>query len=157
LKTGILKSREGRSVWVTGDLYTFKTTGDETGGKFALIEGLVPPGGGPPPHRHTREDEAFYVLDGELAFHADGQSFTAGPGSWITLAKGSLHGFRNESQDFARILICVTPAGIDKFFMEIGRPAVEGDEGPCQPTPEEIQKLLDTAPRYGLEVHLPGH
>ncbi|ODU01121.1 MAG: cupin [Planctomycetes bacterium SCN 63-9] len=157
LKTNCLQPGQGRSIWVTGDLYTLKTTGAETGGAFAMIEAVVPPGGGPPPHRHTREDEAFYVLEGELVFHADGQSFTAGPGSWITLARGSVHRFRNESRATARMLICVTPAGLDDFFLEIGRPAVEGEEGPFPTTPEEIRKLLATAPKYGLEIHAPDH
>jgi quercetin dioxygenase-like cupin family protein len=155
MNTGLLKPRQGRSIWVVGDLYTIKATGEETGGAFALIEAVVSPGGGPPPHSHSREDEAFYVLEGEVTFHADGQSFTAGPGSWVTLAKGSVHRFRNDGRGVARMLICATPAGLENFFLEIGRPAVDGEEGPFPPTPEDIQKLLATAPRYGLEIHKP--
>lgn len=157
MNTNLLKPGQGRSVWVVGDRYTFKTTGEETGGAFAMIEGVVPPGGGPPPHSHGREDEAFYVLEGELSFHADGRSFTAGPGSWITLAKGSVHYFRNNTPHKARILVCVTPSGLENFFMEVGRPAADGEEGPVPPTPEEIQKLLETAPKYGITILAPGH
>jgi len=157
MNTGLLTPGQGRSIWVVGDRYTIKASGEETGEAFALIEALVPPGGGPPPHRHTREDEAFYVLAGEIAFHADGRSFTAGAGSWVTLAKGSVHGFRNDGPGDARMLICVTPAGLERFFLEVVRPTVDGEEGPCPPTPEDIGKLLAAAPKYGLEIHAPEH
>ena len=95
MDSGILQAGEGRSAWVVGDLYTVKAGGEDTGGAFALIEVLVPPQSGPPPHVHRREDEAFYVLEGEFEVHVDGNDLTAGPGSWVTLARGSLHHFKN--------------------------------------------------------------
>src|SRR3954454_547805 len=97
------KPGEGRSVWVVGDLYTIKASGEETGGAFALIEALVPPGGGPPPHLHHREDEAFYVLEGELRFHVAGRDLAVGAGAWITLARGGLHHFQNVGDRPARM------------------------------------------------------
>ena len=103
MNSGVLKAGEGRSSWVTGDLYTIKASGEETGGAFALIEAVVPPGGGPPPHIHRREDEAFYVLEGELHFHADGREIAAGAGSWVTLARGSLHHFKNIGETPAKL------------------------------------------------------
>jgi quercetin dioxygenase-like cupin family protein len=153
METGILKSGEGRSVWVVGDRYTIKTSGEETGGAFALIETLVPPGGGPPPHIHRREDEAFYVLEGELLFHADGRSFAAVAGTWVTLARGSLHHFKNVTDRPARMLIIVTPAGLERFFLEVGRAVSEGQA--VAPTPEDIERLLAVAPQYGIEMRLP--
>jgi uncharacterized cupin superfamily protein len=128
MDTAFLPAGEGRSVWVVGDRYTLKVGGAETGGAFALVEALVPPGSGPPSHIHSREDEAFYVLEGELTFEADGRQFTAGPGSWVSLAKGSLHRFTNRTADLARILILLAPAGMENFFFEIGREA-HADEG----------------------------
>src|SRR5688500_19633671 len=95
MHTGVLRAGEGKAYWVVGDLYTILASGEDTGGAYALIHAVVPPGGGPPPHTHSREDEAFYVLEGELAFHADGREFAATPGAWVTLARGSLHSFRN--------------------------------------------------------------
>jgi quercetin dioxygenase-like cupin family protein len=95
MDSGVLRAGEGRSIWVVGDRYTIKASGEDTGGAFALIEALVTPGGGPPPHIRRREDEAFYVLEGELHFHTDGRDIAVGAGSWITLAKGSLHHFKN--------------------------------------------------------------
>ena len=155
MDTGILRAGGGQAVWVVGDHYTIKVSGEETGGAFALIEAVVPPGGGPPPHVHTREDEAFHVLEGELEFHADGRSFTAGPGDWVKLAKGSLHDFRNQGRAPARVLILVAPAGLERFFLEVGRAANPGD-APAPPTAEEVEKLVSTAPAYGLEIRPPS-
>jgi quercetin dioxygenase-like cupin family protein len=155
MNTGVLGAGEGRSVWVTGDRYTVKCSGNDTSGAYALMEANVPPGNGPPPHIHSREDEAFYVLEGELQFHADGSSFTAISGAWVTLARGSLHYFRNTGSKPARMLIMVTPSGLENFFLEIGREAIDGESDPVAPTPEDIQKLVETAPKYGLEIRLP--
>src|SRR5437763_14005735 len=76
----VLNAGEGKAYWVVGDLYTILASGADTGGAYALIHATVPPGGGPPPHVHRREDEAFYVLGGEVAFHADGRDVGAGAG-----------------------------------------------------------------------------
>jgi quercetin dioxygenase-like cupin family protein len=100
------------------------------GGAFALIDAVAYPGGGSPPHVHTREDEAFYILDGELAFHADNRDFTAATGAWISLAKESLHYFKNTGSTSARMLILVTPAGLENFFLEIGRDAIDDESEP---------------------------
>ena len=77
-------------------------------------------------------------------------------GAWVTLARGSLHFFKNVGSKVARMLILVTPAGLEQFFLEIGRPSVEGGSEPMAPTPEEIQMLLQIAPKYGLEIKLPS-
>ena len=62
------KPNEGRTIAVVGDVYRFLATGDETNGKYAMWEAIVPPGGGPPPHIHSREEESFYILEGEITF-----------------------------------------------------------------------------------------
>jgi quercetin dioxygenase-like cupin family protein len=155
MNSGVLRAGEGRRVWVVGDRYTIKASGEETGGAFALVEALVPPGSGSPPHVHHREDEAFYVLESELAFHVDGRDIDAGAGTWVTLGRGSLHHFRNIGDRPARMLIVVTPAGLERFFLEVGRAAGDGAGESMPPTPEDIEKLLATAPHYGIEIRLP--
>jgi quercetin dioxygenase-like cupin family protein len=116
MTSGILRAGAGQAAWVVGDHYTVKASGEDTGEAFALIEVLVPPQSGPPPHVHRREDEAFYVLEGEFEVHIDDQRLTAGPGSWVTLARGSLHHFRNIGSTPARMLILATPAGLDSVL-----------------------------------------
>jgi quercetin dioxygenase-like cupin family protein len=155
MESGVLGAGEGRSVWVVGDRYTVKASGEDTGGAYALIEAVVPPGGGPPPHIHHREDEAFYVLEGELLFHVDGRDISAGTGSWVTLARGSLHHFKNVGDRTARMLIVVTPAGLERYFLEVGQATGDGDGEAVAPTPEDFEKLLAVAPEYGLEIRPP--
>lgn len=150
----IVTPGQGPSVAVVGDVYSFLATGDDTGGAYSLWHAVVSPGGGPPPHVHRREDESFYVLEGDVAFHADGQDFTAGPGTFVDVPRGSLHSFRNNGSRPARMLIQVAPAGLEKMFLEIGQPVAGPDATPPPVTKKEIDHLLKVAPRYGLEIHL---
>src|SRR5262252_619706 len=89
---------EGRTVAVVGDVYRFLATGEDTNGKYALWEALVTPGGGPPPHVHSREEEGFYVLEGEITlFVGDGdQRLVASAGMFANMPVGTLHSFKNE-------------------------------------------------------------
>jgi len=152
----VLRSGEGKAYWVVGDLYTILASGEDTGGAYALMHAVVPPGGGPPPHIHRREDEAFYVLGGEVSFEADGKAIPASAGTWITLPKGSLHTFRNTGTTAARMLIVVTPSGLERFFAEVGQEATGTTSSPPPVTPADIERLLAVAPRYGLEIRPPG-
>ena len=155
MNSGVIGAGEGRSVWVVGDRYTVKASGEDTGGAYALIEAVVPPGGGPPPHIHHREDEAFYVLEGELLFHVDGRDIAAGAGSWVTLARGSLHHFKNIGPTPAKMLILATPAGLEQFFLVAGREASDTSAESGAVRPEDTEKLLAVAPKYGIEIQLP--
>lgn len=150
MNTNMLQPGEGRSVWVVGDLYTFLATGEDTNGAYALIHATVPPGSGPPPHIHRREDEAFFVLEGQLAFQVDGRSLAATAGAWVTLPKGTLHAFKNTGPTPAQMLILVNPSGLERYFAEVGHAGKEESV-----TPTAIEKLLAVAPKYGLEVQLP--
>lgn len=155
MQSGIVGTGKGQAVWVVGDHYTIKAGGADTGGAFTLIEVLVPAQSGPPPHIHRRENEAFYVLEGEFEVHIDEQRLTAGPGSWVTLAKGTLHNFKNIGSTTGKMLILATPAGLDQFFLEAGREATDmlPESGAVQPG--DIEKLLAIAPKYGIEIKLP--
>ena len=80
---------EGRTIAVVGDVYRFLATGEDTEGKYALWEALVLPGGGPPPHVHSREEEGFYVLDGEVTLYINDQRSVATAGMFVNMPIGS--------------------------------------------------------------------
>jgi quercetin dioxygenase-like cupin family protein len=146
---------QGCTVGVVGDVYRFLATGEETNGRYALWEATVPPGGGPPPHVHSREEEGFYVLDGEVTFRIGDERIVATAGTFANLPVGTPHSFKNESGRPARMLISVAPAGLEKMFFECGVPVAQGATGAPTTTKEEIVKLLEIAPRYGIEIRLP--
>ena len=148
---------EGRTIGVVGDIYRFLATGEDTDGRYAVMEAIVPPGGGPPPHIHSREEEGFYVLEGEITFQLGEERFVAGAGTFANMPIGSLHSFKNESSKPAKMLISVAPAGLEEMFFEVGVPVALGSTSVPPPTREEIEKLLEIAPRYGIEIKLPHH
>src|SRR5262245_6691649 len=149
------KPSEGRTIAVVGDVYRFLATGEVTNGKYALFEAIVPPGGGPPPHVHSREEEGFYILEGEITFTIDGKPLVATAGMFANMPVGTPHSFKNESNRVAKMLISVAPAGLEKMFFEFGVPVPQGATTALPPTKEEIEKLLAIAPRYGIEIRLP--
>src|SRR5262245_36374592 len=110
---------EGRTIAIVGDVYRFLATGADTNGKYALFEAIVGPGGGPPPHVHSREEEGFYVLEGEIAFTIDGKRALATPGTFANMPVGVPHSFKNESARPARMLVSLAPAGLENMFFEI--------------------------------------
>ncbi|MBD2162811.1 quercetin 2,3-dioxygenase [Calothrix membranacea FACHB-236] len=142
---------QGSAYWVLGDLYTFKAVGEDTGKAYALVEIIVQPQNGTPPHIHTHEDEAFYIQEGELEFQLNEQMLIATPGTFLHSPKGQLHRFTNIGTQPAKLLCWVTPAGLEKFFMEIGVPAIEMSNLPTV-TPADIEKVMASAPKYGLEI-----
>lgn len=153
----IRKPVEGRRVAIVGDIYRFLATGAETDGKYAAFDAVVAPGGGPPPHIHSREEEMFFVLEGEITFQLDGESIVAGPGTFLNMPIGSLRCFKNKTDEKARMLITVAPAGLDDYFSEVGQPVAADEIAAPPPTADDIQKLLSAAPRYGLEIKVPEH
>jgi quercetin dioxygenase-like cupin family protein len=157
MKPTIRQTGQGRTIAVVGDVYRFLASGEDTNGKYALLEAIVPPGGGPPPHVHSREEEGFYVLEGEVTFVIDGETLVATAGMFANLPVGVPHSFKNESSRPAKMLISVAPAGLEQMFCEVGVPLAEGATTALPPTKEEIEKLLAIAPRYGIEIKLPAH
>ena len=151
----VCRAGEGKPVAVVGDLYTFLVEGSDTDQTYALWHALVPPGGGPPPHVHRREEEAFLILSGEVTFYADGQRHPCGPGSFVALRRDGLHRFCNEGEKPAEMLIFVAPAGFEQMFHEAGQPWLDRSQPVPPPTPVEIERLLEVAPRFGVELQLP--
>lgn len=140
---------DGERLWIVGDTMTLKATGDRTGGQLLMLENLTAPGGGPPPHIHTREDEFFYVLEGTFEIRIGEGVYPVGPGGFAYVPRGTLHNFRNTADTPGRILIGFTPSGMEGFFREAGRPAI--DDVPAPPVDDdEIARSIAAAQRYGL-------
>ena len=156
-KPTLRNATQGRTVAVVGDVYRFLATGEDTDGKYALFEAIVSPGGGPPPHVHSREEEGFYVLEGEVTFTVNGERVVAQAGTFANMPVGTPHSFKNETGRPARMLISVAPAGLEGMFFEVGVPLAEGAMTALPPTKEEIDRLLAVAPRYGIEIRPPAH
>jgi len=150
------KPSEGRTIAVVGDVYRFLATGDDTNGKYSQWEAIVPPGGGPPPHVHSREEEGFYILQGEITLQVGEERIVAAAGTFANMPVGMPHSFKNESTRPARMLISVAPAGLEKMFFEVGQPVAQGAVTAPPPAKEEIEKMLSVAPKYGIEIRLPG-
>ena len=153
----IRQPTEGRTIAVVGDVYRFLAVGEETNGKYAMWEAIVTPGGGPPPHVHRREEEGFYILEGEITIHVGEKRLVATAGMFVNLPVGIPHSFKNESNRPARMLISVAPAGLEQMFFEVGQPVPAGTNTASPATQDEIEKLLTVAARYGIEFRLPGY
>ena len=149
-----LNKGEGKSYWVLGDLYTFKVTGEQTGGAFMIMDQIIQPQGGPPPHIHRAEDEAFYVREGKFSFLCGDKQSILEEGGFAYIPKGTLHTFKNVSEGPGKLLVIVTPAGLEEFFYAIGTPA-EGTDGPPDFDPAMIGKIMELADKYGMDVPSP--
>jgi quercetin dioxygenase-like cupin family protein len=154
LKVGssyVLAEGEGEALWFSGGLLTYKTTGDRTGGQLAVAEVLAPEGTGSPKHLHHHEDEAWYVIDGELTFLLGETQHLAGPGSFVFGPRLVEHRFEVTSPE-ARFLILVTPAGFEDFTRICGQPATSPTVPPPGLPPKELQLLMEAARVHGLEI-----
>ncbi|MBD1914071.1 MULTISPECIES: cupin domain-containing protein [unclassified Leptolyngbya] len=151
----VLQAGQGKSYWVLGDLYTFKTVSQDTNATYSLMEMIVYPQTGSPPHIHSREDESFLVQSGEIQFQVDGETIIATPGTFLYSPRGQTHVFTNVSNQPAMVLCWVTPAGLEQFFMEIGTPADDPTAPPPPVTEADIQKTITLAPQYGLTILSP--
>jgi mannose-6-phosphate isomerase-like protein (cupin superfamily) len=148
----VRKLGEGRPIAVAGDVYRFLAVGEDTNGKYALCEAFVPPGGGPPPHVHSREEESFYILEGEIAIEIADKRIIATPGMFANVPVGTVHTFKNETNRPAKMLITVVPAGLENMFFEVGRSVTPGETTASPPSQEEIERMIDAAPRFGIEI-----
>lgn len=151
----IIGPGEGETLWVLGDRYTLKVAGEQTNGRYAFIEQQVMPQSGPPPHIHHAEDEAFYVLKGEVTFFSNDETIRATTGTFIHIPQGTLHTFRNEGTEPAHMLVLITPAGFEQYFKEVGHTAGGANTTPPPVTPATYERLMATAPRYNLEIKPP--
>jgi quercetin dioxygenase-like cupin family protein len=147
---------EGDAFSAVGDVYRVLASDRQTGGVYTLSEIRVSPNNGPPPHIHSREDECFFVLEGEVEFQVGDEKITARPGTFIQGPRGIAHSFKNNTQLPARMLVFVTPAGFENLFNEFAQPVASFDSPAIPASKDEIDKLLATAPKYGLQILPPN-
>lgn len=144
----------GDTVFLVGDTYTTLLSGEQTGGAFTLLEAIVPPQTGPPPHAHQREDETFVMLDGEIEFHLGDAVHEARAGTVLFVPKGVVHHFRNTGASAAKMLFLYNPAGMDGMFAEIGAPGVRGEVGP--PLSEaDVAAMIAVSAKYHFTIAPP--
>ena len=147
-----------RSLWVLGELVTYKIPSYQTGGAYSLFEVTTQPGAGAPPHIHHREDESFYMLEGEYDFflNSAGETLRVGASSLVYVSKGTLHSHENVGESAGRMLVSQTPGGLyERFFEEIGK-LVDGDGRSHRfedyPGPADVVAI---AAEYGIEISSP--
>jgi quercetin dioxygenase-like cupin family protein len=140
---------------LVGDTYTITVTGRDTGGRYSVIDMHIPPGGGPPPHRHDFE-ETFVILEGEIEATFRGNKSMACAGDTIHIPANAPHRFHNVSSAPARVLCICSPAGLEEFFLELGT-RVETRTSPAPKLNEKQQaefmkKAMALAPKYKTEL-----
>ena len=151
----INKDQSLRHIGVVGDTYTILLGGDDTDGRYCLIDMLVPPGGGPPHHRHNFE-ESFTVLEGEVEFTFRGKKLVVRIGETVNIPANAPHFFRNASKEPARLLCICTPAGLEELFLAVGVPVATRTTPPpkLDEAAEAEMRAKTTAllPKYRTEM-----
>jgi quercetin dioxygenase-like cupin family protein len=123
-----------------------RATGQTTNGAFGLVEQVLPPGFASPYHTHQLEDEAFYVLEGEMAFVIDGQWTQARAGTFLFGPRNIPHGFKVLGDQPARLLLLCAPGGFEQFVLDMSEPA---------PAPPDMARLMAVAAKYQIDIHGP--
>ena len=140
------------AYWIVDHRMTVLIPGEQAKNAYAVLEALILPGGGPPPHIHHREDESFYALDGDIVILAGEQMVRASTGTCVHIPIGTVHTFKNEGDGPARMLIMYTPAGFENYFSKAGTPTTYGDQTAPPVTQEILERLRAYAPQFNLEV-----
>ena len=141
----------GEALWFLGFLVTVKSSADTTGGRVTVLEHLAPRGAGSPLHVHRREDEWFYVLEGELTFWVGGEVSQAPAGAFVYGPAGVPHTFVVCSER-ARFLLGTEPAGIVGFVRAVATPARELAIPPAPTEPPDMGLLVAAAAAAGIEI-----
>jgi quercetin dioxygenase-like cupin family protein len=142
-------------ISLAGNTYTILVSGRDTAGRYCLVDMHVPPGGGPPPHRHEFE-ECFYILTGEIEVTFRSESQVLRAGQTVAIPANAPHQFKNVSDSPSHLLCLCSPAGQDEFFLEVGDRVESPTSLPPQLSETELkerrQKAEELAPKYGTEL-----
>ncbi|TDH29147.1 cupin domain-containing protein [Segetibacter sp. 3557_3] len=150
---------EGKSLSIAGNTYRTLISGQQTGGSYAIIDMVVPPGGGPGPHAHPNMQESFYIVEGEIEFKMEGGRYIATEGSLVYIPLGgAVHSFKNLGDKPAHMLCTVTPSGLEEFFKEVGVPVEAGTFlEPHVPDAGELKRLIAIADKYEQKLYPPDY
>ena len=142
-------------IGLVGDTYTILLSGDDTGGRYCLIDMHIPPGGGPPPHRHDFE-ESFTILEGEIEATFRGEKSAVRAGETINIPANAPHSFTNASKQTVRLLCLCVPAGQEEFFAQVGVPLATRTTTPPKLDKADqaasMKKAEELAPKYRTEL-----
>jgi quercetin dioxygenase-like cupin family protein len=151
MTAGFLVERgEGDSVWSIGGRFTRKVGGSDSAGRLSILEAVVTRTAEPRRHIHHREDEAFYILEGQLSLHVGETVLTAAAGALAFAPMGIPHTFTVDVEP-SRILVITSPSGFEGFIFDLGEPAT-GDDPPAGLSPPPREVILPIAQRYGIEI-----
>jgi quercetin dioxygenase-like cupin family protein len=146
---------EGRILRVFGELVTYKVTSYQTGGAYSLFEVASRPGTEAPPHVQHREDESFYVLEGDYEFLVEDRTLRMPAGSLLYVPRGNLHAHKNVGESTGRMLVSQTPGGLhERFFEEVGEEVSNRREPRVPARPESLTRTRAIAAGYGIEIPL---
>lgn len=141
---------------VAGDPLTILLDGNETDGTYTVMEAILPVGGGPPPHVHSREDEGFLVITGEVTFYLGDKTIVLTAGQYLLAPRGIPHHFVNTGTIEAIVIETATPSGIEEFFAEVGTPISGRNAERIPLTKESIARMIAAAPKYGVTMIVSG-
>ncbi|HUO10483.1 MAG TPA: cupin domain-containing protein [Phycisphaerae bacterium] len=155
----IVATDEGDKYWIVGSHLNFKVSKEETegtgGGTFSMGTAWVAPGGGPPPHVHRKEDEMFYILEGEVVVMKGKKMTKARSGGAVFLRRGEVHTFQVAGSEPALFLTLAMPGNFPAFVAEAGE-RIERIPCDLQVTPKAIEKVLGVAGNHDMEIMM-GH
>jgi quercetin dioxygenase-like cupin family protein len=142
---------EGEALWFFGGLTTIKASGEQTSGRVAVTENLAPRGSGSPLHIHHREDEWFYVIEGELTLWVGGETIVAPAGSFVYGPQDIPHTFVVSSES-ARFLLVVDPGGFEGFTRALSEPAARLEIPPAPTEAPDLERVASVAARFGIDI-----
>jgi quercetin dioxygenase-like cupin family protein len=146
----VREADDGQAFWFLNTLTINKIRSEDSHGQLSIVDHRVPAGFAPPPHIHTRSDEALLVVDGQFDGFCGAQAWRAGPGSLVYLPHGIPHGFTVSDAGSGRIIVVVSPGGFDQFVAAAGEPA--RDLRLPQPVPPDPARLTQLAAAHGIQI-----
>ena len=141
-RSKVVLATDGDALRTPGCLLRVKVNGHDTSGAYALMESVTLPGEGDAPHIHAEEDEALYILEGEVEVEIKGQSVLLGAGAYVYLPRHTLHSYKVVGGRPARLLITVSPAGLELYFVELALLLTSG--------PVSASALISLSAEYGI-------